>query len=228
MLSFEGGPRFHLPMRCEMVTRSGDLCDSCVAKETKTIKKMKEVRGTTIGGPHPSYLMGRVTDPIPYWCRLYDSAWFRLKIEGGARVSEENMVKIRKAVAKAYDGVAPVEPQPMPEGSRKVAAPKPVPEPAAEPKPQPVPEPAPVKKRIAVKKPVKNPELPAPVARVGNNPVDLSDRTIVRIKVRKQEVDGRMFYLDPKKDKLYDLKFKYMGRLKDGAIVSHPDSDTEP
>ena len=52
MLSFEGGPWFHLPLRCEMITRSGDLCDSCAAKEAKTIEKIKEIRGTTIGGPH--------------------------------------------------------------------------------------------------------------------------------------------------------------------------------
>ena len=223
MLSFEGGPWFHLPLRCEMITRSGDLCDSCAAKEAKTIEKIKEIRGTTIGGPHPSYLMGRVTDPIPYWCRLYDSAWFRLKIEGGAKISEENMVKIRKAVAKAYDGVAPVEPQPMPEGSRKVAA---VAVPVAVPVATvaAVAAPVPIKKRIAVKKPVKT---EPPVAYVTNNIIDGSDDTIVRIKVRKQEVDGRQLYLDPKKDKLYDLKFKYVGRFKDGGIVAHPDSDAE-
>jgi hypothetical protein len=36
-----------------------------------------------------------------------------------------------------------------------------------------------------------------------------------------------MFYLDSKKDKLYDMKFKYVGRLKDGAVVSYPDSDAD-
>jgi hypothetical protein len=35
-----------------------------------------------------------------------------------------------------------------------------------------------------------------------------------------------MFYLDSKKDKLYDLKGKYVGRLKDDAIDrDYPDSD---
>ena len=74
---------------------------------------------------------------------------------------------------------------------------------------------------------MKKPTVQHPVAKVEGS-VDVSEHDVVQIKVRKQEVDGRMFYLDPKKDKLYDLKFKYMGRLKDGAIVSHPDSDTEP
>ena len=219
MLSFEAGGLFHLPLRCQMVTRSGDLCDSCAAKEAKTLEKLKEVRGTTIGGPHPSYLMGRVTDPIPYWSRLYDGAWFRLKLEQGCRVSEEDMQKVRKAAAKAYEGVAQVEPEPMPGGVRKVSQPKALPK-ALEPK-------ATEPKAVAKTLPKVGSKAVGPLAEVVGS-VDLSDDTIVHIKVRKQEVDGRMFYLDPKKDKLYDMKFKYMGRYKDGAIVSHPDSDTEP
>lgn len=231
MLSFEDGGLFHLPLRCPMMTRSGDLCDGCAAKELKTAEKVKEIRGTTISGPHPSYLMGRVTDPVPYWSRLYDGAWFRLKMESGCRVSEENMAKIRKAVSEAYEGVTTVEPAPMPEGVRKmktvkkaavpvavapVAAPVPVAPVAA-------PVPVPVKRRANVKKPLSD----EPLARVEGPVVDISDHTVINIKVRKQEVDGRLYYLDPKKDKLYDMKFKYAGRLKEGAIVNHPDSDAE-
>jgi hypothetical protein len=40
-------------------------------------------------------------------------------------------------------------------------------------------------------------------------------------------VDERKLYLAPKKQKLYDLKFKYIGRLKDGKIVAFPDSDAD-
>jgi len=222
MLSFEDGGLFHIPLRCPMITRSGDLCDGCTAKETKTLEKMKDIRGTTIGGPHPSYLMGRVTDPVPYWSRIYDGAWFRLKIESGCRISEENMVKVRKAVAEAYEGVTTVEPAPLPANARKVKtiskAPEPVQPVEVEVKPKTV-----RKKREPVQKTVTD----EPLARVGTNPVDATNDTVIHIKVRKQEVDGRLFYLDPKKDKLYDMKFKYMGRLKDDAIVAHPDSDAE-
>jgi hypothetical protein len=55
--------------------------------------------------------------------------------------------------------------------------------------------------------------------------MDVSEYEVV--KVRKTEVDGRSLYLDPAKDKLYDMKFKYVGRLKDGGIVDHPDSDAD-
>ena len=220
MLSFEDGGLFHLPLRCPMMTRSGDLCDGCAAKELKTAEKVKEIRGTTISGPHPSYLMGRVTDPVPYWSRLYDGAWFRLKMESGCRVSEENMAKIRKAVSEAYEGVTTVEPAPMPEGLRKMKTVKKAAVPVAV---APVAAPVPVKRRANVKKPLSD----EPLARVEGPVVDISDHTVINIKVRKQEVDGRLYYLDPKKDKLYDMKFKYAGRLKEGAIVNHPDSDAE-
>jgi hypothetical protein len=65
-----------------------------------------------------------------------------------------------------------------------------------------------------------------PWAQVVGKPVDLSEREVIRIKVRKYvAADGRKFLLDYKKDKLYGLKGKYAGRLKDGVIVDYPDSD---
>jgi hypothetical protein len=157
--------------------------------------------------------MGKITDPIPYWSRIYDGAWFRLKMESGCTISANDMPRIRKAVEKAYEGVPAVEPQPMPgevKPSPKKGAPKKVAEPVA----------APPKKRIVIKKPEG-----APVAQVLSEVAEAE--TIMTISVRKQEVDGRMFYLDPKKDKLYDMKFKYIGRFKKDAIVAHPDSDAE-
>ncbi len=54
---------------------------------------------------------------------------------------------------------------------------------------------------------------------------------VVEIKVRRLELDGgRSYYLDSKKQKLYDMKFKYVGRYSaaEGSIDrSFPDSDQE-
>lgn len=227
MLSFEDGGLFHLPLRCQMITKSGDLCDGCTAKEIKTAEKVKEIRGTTISGPHPSYLMGRVTDPVPYWSRIYDGAWFRLKIESGCTVSQENMSKVQKAVSAAYEGVTTVEPAPMPGTRKPKALPKPkaaqaaldaLPVVAAVPAAAAA---APVKRRANVKKPNEA------KAQVEGPVVDISDHTVIHVKVRKVQVNEVDYYLDFKKDKLYDMKFRYAGRLKDGAIVAHPDSDAE-
>jgi hypothetical protein len=200
-----------------MVARGG-LCDRCAEKEKKTAEKVLEISGTTIGGMLPSYLMGRVTEPIPYWSRLYDGAWFRLKLESGCIISEETMAKAKAAAAKAYEGVTVVEPAPLPSKGRKLKASVPVPVVPVASVPVasvPVPVPVPVKRVI--------PKKTGPMAVVQGAPVEVE--TVVQIAVRKVELDNRLFYLDPKKDKLYDLKFKYVGRLKDDKIVDYPDSD---
>lgn len=243
MLSFDDGSLFHVPIRCNMMASNGDLCDSCLEREKKTVEKVKGITGTTIKGTLPSYLNGRVTEPIPFWSRLYDGAWFRLRVESGYTVSEDIMVKARAAAAKAYAGVETVEPQPMP-GARKVRAKKDAkeatttaivsapPAPLAAPlpvAPQAAPLPVaplmpPTKKRAPKK--VQTPTTEA-LACVPNPTKELPVEDIREIHVRKVEVDGRSLYLESTKEKLYDLKFKYIGRLKDGAIHSFPDSDKE-
>jgi hypothetical protein len=224
MLEFEEGGLFHLPIRCTTIARNGDLCEACQTKDKKTQEKVRLITGTTIQGMLPSYLMGRVTEPIPFWSRLYDGAWYRLKLESGCTISEETMARAKKAAATAYEGVEQAEPQAMP-GKRRVkksvvpvapAPPAPVPV-AVVAKPVPMstpPAPAPVKKR--------QPKQSPPVAVVAQE--ELPVESVREIKVRRREIDGRSLYVGPK-DKVYDLKFKYLGRLKEDAIASFPDSD---
>ena len=234
LLNFEDGAVFHVPFRCTTMTRSGDICDSCVEREQKTIEKVRGITGTTIKGMLPSYLNGRVTEPIPFWSRLYDGAWYRLKIQGGSTVSDAVMAKAKKAAEVAYEGVTTVEPQPMPGGKKPRAKKKVAMEVAPAVPVVPV-APAPVAvtpELVApVAAPTKKPKKAAP--KDDTPPVAVLDtkklpvESVVTIHVRKTEVDGRNLYLDPRKEKLYDLKFKYIGRLKDGQIHSFPDSDAE-
>jgi hypothetical protein len=199
----------------------GDLCESCQVRKEKTAEKVRDISGTTIKGMLPSYLNGRVTEPIPFWSRLYDGAWYRLKIKEGYTVSEATMTKIKAAVAKAYDGVAAVEPQPMSkvrkprktavtsvEAVETVEAVEAVATPVKT-----------VKRKILIKH--------KPLAIVPTPEKELPVENTVHITVRKVEVDGRELYLDPAKQKLYDLKFKYIGRLSDNKIVPFPDSDAD-
>ena len=249
LLEFDnGGGVFHIPYRCEKMTRNGDLCEACETKQKKTMEKVAKISGSTIQGMLPSYLNGRVTEPIPFWSRLYDGAWYRLKISSGSTVSQETMARARKAAAVAYEGVEVVEPQAMP-GTRKPRAKKvvaataaavvapaaapvvapvvaPAVAPAVAPPPAPVAAAAPVKK--APRKAPKAKEAVATVAAVATlDPVELPVEDTHEVYVRVVEVDERKLYLAPKKQKLYDLKFKYIGRLKDGKIVAFPDSDAD-
>ena len=222
MLEFEQGGLFHIPLRCGNFSGSGDLCESCLKREEKTREKVAKITGTTIEGMHPALLMGRVTEPIPFWSRLYEGAWFRLKIEAGYTLSKEVMAKAKKAAEVAYAGVETAAPQPMATkrgvGKKKVAATPVAEAPVAE-APKPV-----VKK--AVKRPTETVTV-RPVAAIAPTESPLPVEEVLHVKIRKEEVGGRSLYLDPQKEKLYDLKFKYIGRLKDGAIASFPDSDAE-
>lgn len=225
LLSFEDGTMFHIPIRCSTMTRNGDICESCSEKERKTIEKVRGITGTTIKGMLPSYLNGRVTDPIPFWSRLYDGAWFRLKLASGCTLSEEVMAKAKKATAIAYEGVEVVEPQPMP-GGRKIKSKKPVAPVAATPVPvAATPSATPSAQPKLIKKRQPKALGSAPVATLAATTVTVED--VYTIHVRRIELDGRSLYLDPKKEKLYDLKFKYLGRLKNDAIVDFPDSDAD-
>jgi hypothetical protein len=141
------------------------------------------------------------------------------------------MARAKKAVATAYEGVEQAEPQAMP-GKRRVkksvtaVAPVAVPltpvAPVAAPVAPATPV-APVTPVTPVAAPKKRqPKQAAPVAVIA--PQEVPVECVREIKVRRREIDGRSLYLGPK-DKVYDLKFKYLGRLKEEAIVSFPDSD---
>jgi len=161
-------------------------------------------------------------------------------MESGSTLSEDTMAKAKKAAATAYEGVETVDPQPMPAKARKprakkgaaaavpapapaVPAPAPaVPAPAVPPPAVPAPAVAPPPK--AVKKRQPKMVSTTPVAIIPNPTEVLPVDSIREIRVKKQEVDGRSLYIGPK-DKVYDLKFKYLGRLKEDKIVNFPDSD---
>ena len=58
----------------------------------------------------------------------------------------------------------------------------------------------------------------------------LEDPTIIKVAVKKVEIDGRALYVSSAKDKVYDLKFKYIGRWNksaDRVAATYPDSDAE-
>ena len=62
------------------------------------------------------------------------------------------------------------------------------------------------------------------------NPAPLHDIEVIKIAVKKFEIDGRTIYLSTKKDKVYDLKFNYLGRYNradDCIETKYPDSDRE-
>ena len=107
----------------------------------------------------------------------------------------------------------------------------------AEPKQEPVPEPPPVVKPEPgpVVKPEPPPKKrPPPKKKSATEPTAFIDPTpqpeveVITVKVRSTEIDGRKVYLSNLKDKVYDLKYNYLGRYNrkaDRIETAYPDSD---
>ena len=117
----------------------------------------------------------------------------------------------------------------VPKPAEKPAAPEPIPEPV-----KPVVEEAAPPKKFQIKAPrkprTKKEEPTKPV--IGRvEQIHMEDTTVVKVHVKKAEVDGRSVYISATKDKVYDMKFKYIGRWNksdDRIDTTYADSDEEP
>ena len=90
----------------------------------------------------------------------------------------------------------------------------------------PLPNPVPKPKRQSKKVVAKTTPIIGIVA-----PTPLEDPTVVKIAVKKVVIDGRDLYVSEQKDKVFDLKFQYLGRWnrkEDRIDTTYPDSDAEP
>jgi len=60
------------------------------------------------------------------------------------------------------------------------------------------------------------------------NPLPIIPTEILEVQIEKIEIDGRSVWYNREKDKVYDLKYNYLGRKKDDSIdSSFPDSDRD-
>ena len=94
-----------------------------------------------------------------------------------------------------------------------------------DPVPNPVPNPVPKPKRQSKKVVAKTTPIIGIVA-----PTPLEDPTVVKIAIKKIVIDGRDLYVSEQKDKVFDLKFQYLGRWnrkEDRIDTSYPDSDAD-
>ncbi len=127
----------------------------------------------------------------------------------------------KKVAAKAEAVAVAVAPQPItaPEPAVTAAAPAPVAPPAEPPKRKFAP-----KKKAAAAQPVPEPTLGV----IQAQPLECVQ--VKKISVRKITIDDRTVYLSAEKDKVYDLKFNYIGRYnrREERIESkYADSDKE-
>jgi len=196
---------------------------------------------------------GRVTEPIPGWSRIFKGAWFEQQIAAGYTVSAETLEKVTRLAKTTYKSEAKsVKMKPKVEGAvlqidltpasplkKKIQIKKSVSAPTIAVAQSPVArspapntpaasEATPKKKRILKPKP---PVTPKPEVLGFVDPTaSIEEPEVIRIPVKCVEIDGRSLYIEPTKDKVYDLKFAYLGRYnrkEDRIETGYADSDAE-
>jgi hypothetical protein len=239
---------FFAPFRCNR-TCSGDLCGDCIGRMKRTNAYVLKCDGKYVAN-QDSLLHGLVGEEPPVWSHVYKGKWFcEFSKKNGMELDEAVERRAEEAFATAVadslkgSGDTPVD---MARAKKNVEPICPAEEPVAEPTAEP-PKKFRAKKGVTAEAPVA--AAPVPVAAAPKavrkpkqvtqkpstllgviNPAPLHDIEVVKIAVKKFEIDGRTIYLSTKKDKVYDLKFNYLGRYNraDECIeTKYPDSDRE-
>jgi hypothetical protein len=188
---------------------------------------------------------GVISEPLPPLSHIYGSPWYDLKRTVYGNPSSEDMAKAKKVQDDAKAAIIAAITGPKTEEKKEkkrtfkvaliapVAAPViavPAPVIAAAPAPVAVPVKA---KRQPKKVAVQIQETVQPLATESVEP-PLQDLNCITITVRKIEHNGRKYYLNSDKDKLYTVMpdggvGKYCGRLdkENDRIADFPDSDSE-
>jgi hypothetical protein len=187
---------------------------------------------------------GVISEPLPPLSHIYGSPWYDLKRTVYGNPSSEDMAKAKKVQDDAKAAIVAAITGPKTEEKKekkrifKVAATAQVAAPviAVAPVPAPVIAAAPVAvkaKRQPKKVAVQIQETVQPLATESVEP-PLHDLNCITITVRKIEHNGRKYYLNSDKDKLYTVMpdggvGKYCGRLdkENDRIADFPDSDSE-
>ena len=245
MDSFVNGPKYHLPYRCIEPAIKGDtVCAKCFIKRAKPRTK---------GGFSPSKWWGLVTEPIQnigeQVNHLAFSPWFYEKAKQYS-LSEESMKKAKRLFEVATQNVTVEQPKPVEEvappktetvvekkkpGRKKkeTVVEKPI-EKAPEP-PIVVEKKKPVLKKKAPKTTVVEEKLPEPIAFISNEK-SIEPEDVEYIDVKPFQHDGTLYYLDSRKQKLYDRQKDgscrgiYKGRwdsVAEAVVTTIPDSDAE-
>lgn len=197
---------FFLPARCKALT-ANRVCDSCLARIERIPSLLEKWKGSMQN--QSEQIHGLVGEPIPEWSRIYKGPYYLAKIEAGWSISPESE-RIAEEAYTAVEIVTVEMPRKKPVAVAEVKA-----VPAEVPVPEP---PKPFRKAPTKKK-------TEPIAVIDT----LSPPDILRIKVKVTEIDGRTVYLSNVKDKVYDMKYNYLGRYNrkaDKIDTAYADSDS--
>lgn len=243
VFKFENKPKygFFTAVQCTN-TSSEELCTQCLAKQEKIPELLTKWKGSMQN--QSQQLHGLINREIPEWSRIYGGAWVNSKLREGFTISDEVLRILGSDAETRKDSTVNTVEMEMEKEKEKEKKPrkKAVKKEVIKKTDEPVEvikkaiEPVEViKKAVEVEKPFKITKkkvgVPKQTAILGVvDPVPLEEPIVVKIKVRQIEIDGRTVYLNSTNDKVYDMKFNYLGRYnrKDDCIdSSYRDSDED-
>ena len=209
----DGHHKFHHELRCNRITlESSELCGRCQErKEQDSVKKC-----------HPSRVHGLITEKIPEWSHIFGGEWYLKSSLKYGTPPEIEMGKAKVAKEIAYKGV----------DTASVKETKPetvtVKETVTETKPV-------KKKRAYVKKKVEAAPIQTKTLAIESKEPPITLNNVVRIGVRPHQIEGRKYFLDSNKGKLYTVAADkspghYYGRWnpqEETVDTDFPDSDAE-
>ena len=234
MGSFPGGPKYYLPYRCHETQVAGqDICAKCLQKRELPRSNKN----------HPARWWGLITEPIGNFgdqiSHIAFSPWF-LEWAKKKPLPEESMVRAKKSIDRAREGIPNAPPLPtiqITEPTEAVLIEKKKPRIVKK-----LEKPAEVKQEEQKMKKPRKPKIATVEQKVVSEikavlseepPVEVED--VIEVEVKPFEHLGNLYYIDSKKYKLYDrqkdggCKGIYMGRWDREAekILKDEDSDRE-
>jgi len=216
----DGHHKFHHELRCNRITlESSELCGRCQErKEQDSVKKC-----------HPSRVHGLITEKIPEWSHIFGGEWYLKSSLKYGTPPEIEMGKAKAAKEIAYKGVdttsvakteteivTVTEPQIQTQTQTETVKKK-----------------RPYIKRKKVETTISETKIKTLAIESKEPPITLNN--VVRIGVRPHQIEGRKYFLDSNKGKLYTVAADkspghYYGRWnpqEETVDTNFPDSDAE-
>ena len=220
---------------------NSDLCGTCMDKEKRIESCTISKSGRLNGANHPAVLHGKVGEPIPIWSHIEGGEWFKSMLQKGYK-KESEMPQKQYDEQNIYAAIPNLKGlknkmvedliKQFPELSKSAASnfitlynKKKV---------NTIVENVPVitKPKKTIKKTTVENITEDFSKKLVINPSEQSDvYDIVELKVKPITIGTTKYYYEPKKDKVYTLDYKYIGRYNtksETICEDYLDSDAEP
>ena len=188
-----GKNKFHLELRCQgKSVANTKLCGKCLERPAE------------LGKYHSALLHGLIGEPPPPWSHGFGGEWYRAKVATYGEPDEKEMAKGKAAQAEANKGVDELI-VPVVEAPKKVGETEKTKTKVKRAYKKKVQAAEPLLQQPQEEKPQQQPQSKVPTQAVESIEAPIDDKEIVKIVVRPFDHNGRQYFIDYKKNKLYSV-----------------------